>query len=52
MKYYEIWQGNSGAWLIYEVTNYGQHYVCIKSYKTKKGAESWAKKSWYKVIWR
>ena len=52
MKYYEIWQGSNGDWRVYEVTNYGQHFVCIKSFKTKKGAENWAKKSWYKVIWR
>lgn len=52
MTYYEIWQGSSGQWLIYKVTNYGQHYECIKSYKTRKGAENWAKKCWYDVKWR
>lgn len=52
MKYYEIWQGHDGIWQIYEVTEYGQCYQLIKTFKTKKGAEGWAKKTWYRVIWR
>jgi hypothetical protein len=52
MKYYEIWQNHDGAWLIYEVTECGQHYCLIKTFKTKKGAEGWAKKTWYTVNWR
>lgn len=52
LDYYEIWRGASGRWLIYKVSNDGQHYVCIKSYATKKGAENWANKQWRKVVWR
>lgn len=52
MKYYEVWQGANGAWLIYEVTNDGQHYCLIKSFKTEKGARNWTKKIWHRVIWR
>lgn len=52
MKYYEIWQNNSGTWGVYQVTNDGQTYQLIKHYRTKKGAENWAKRQWYNVIWR
>ena len=49
MKYYEIWQNSNGAWLIFEVTDGA--YRLVKSYKTKKGAEGWAKRTWYRVMW-
>ena len=51
MMYYEIYnQGD--LWVIWKITNYGQHYERFKSFKTKKGAENWAAKQWYRVIWR
>ena len=49
MKYFEVWE-NNGKWLVYEVTNDGQHYVCIKSYKTRAAVDKWASKQWYRVI--
>lgn len=52
MKHYEIAQDKNGIWMIYEVTEYGCRYQLIKTFKTKKGAEGWAKKTWYRVIWR
>lgn len=52
MKYYEIWQNNDGFWLIYEVTEFGNCYRLFKTFKTKKGAEGWARKQWARVIWR
>lgn len=52
MKYYEVYQNRDSIWMIYEVTEYGQCYKLIKTFKTRKGAESWAKKQWYRVIWR
>lgn len=51
MKYYECWE-NNGSWLMYEVTNYGQSWKLVKTFRTRKGAENWAKKNWYRVEWR
>lgn len=52
MKYFEIWQNSKGDWLIFEVTEGGTCYSLHKSYRTKKGAEGWARRQWYRVIWR
>lgn len=49
MKWYEIYDWN-GKWEIWEWDNNGGRR--FKVYKTRKGAENWAKKSWYRVIWR
>lgn len=51
MRHYEVWQNHNNHWLIYEVTNYGQNYVLVKVFKTKKGAENWLKKTWERVLW-
>lgn len=51
MMYYEIYNQND-LWVIWKWTNNGQHGERVKSFKTKKGAESWAAKQWYRVIWR
>lgn len=49
MKWYEIYSHN-GQYEIYEWDYNGCRY--FKVFKTKKGAENWAKKQWYRVIWR
>lgn len=49
IKYYEIYNWN-GVWEIWEWNGYGGKR--FKVFKTKKGAENWAKKQWYRVIWR
>lgn len=50
MTYYEIYNWN-GAYEIWKWTG-GAHGERFKVFKTKKGAENWAKKQWYRVIWR
>ena len=51
MEYYEIYflYGNYEVW---KWTNNGQHGERFKGFKTRKGAENWARKQWAKVIWR
>ena len=49
MKWYEIHSYN-GQYEIYEWDYTGCRR--FKVFKTKKGAENWAKKQWYRVIWR
>lgn len=51
MIYYEIYNWN-GAYEIWKWTVNGQHGERFKVFKTKKGAENWAKKQWYRVTWR
>lgn len=51
MTYYEIYQWN-GGYEVWKWTNMGQHGERFKFFKTKKGAENWAAKQWYRVIWR
>lgn len=51
MMYYEIYN-QGGLWVIWKISNGGQHYERFKSFKTKRGAEGWAAKQWNKVIWR
>lgn len=51
MTYYEISE-NRDLWIIWKWTNNGQHGERFKSFKTRKGAENWAAKQWYQVIWR
>ena len=51
MTYYEIYNWN-GNWEIWKWTDCGAHCERFKVFKTKKGAENWAKKQWYQVIWR
>ena len=53
MKHYEIWTNRDGnLWLIYEIEHLNYNHHLIKTFKTKKGAENWAKKQWYRVVWR
>ena len=49
--YYEVFN-QDGLWIIWRWINHGQHGERFKSFKTKKGAENWAKKQWHEVIWR
>ena len=49
MKWYEIYLWD-GIYEIWEWTGNGGRR--FKTFKTKKGAENWAKKQWYRVIWR
>lgn len=53
MTYYEIYN-RDGEWEIWKWTNNGITCGCVrfKVFKTKKGAENWAKKQWNRVIWR
>lgn len=51
MTYYEIYNWN-GAYEIWKWTNNGTGGERFKIFKTRKSAESWAKKQWCKVIWR
>ena len=51
MKYYEIYNWN-GTWEIWEFAAGGVSCKKFKVFKTRKGAENWAKKQWYRVIWR
>ena len=50
MIYYEIYNIN-GKWEIWEWTG-DAHARLFKVFKTKKGAENWAKKQWHRVIWK
>lgn len=51
MTYYEIrnWGNTYEVW---KWTDDGQHGERFKSFKTRKGAESWAAKQRARVIWR
>lgn len=51
MTYYEIYNIN-GLWEIWKWTNDGQCGERFKAFKTRKGAENWARKQWAEVIWR
>lgn len=51
MLYFEIYE-NRGGYEIWRWTNNGQHGERFKFFKTRKGAENWASKQWYQVIWR
>lgn len=51
MTYYEIYFLD-GAYEIWKFTNYDAHAERFKIFKTRKGAENWARKQWYRVIWR
>lgn len=51
MMYFEIYNWD-GLWVVWKWTGNGAHGERFKSFKTKKGAENWAKKQWYKVTWR
>ena len=48
--WYVIYAGRDG-WDVYKVTEGGQCYMMFKRFKTKKGAENWAKKQRYRVRW-
>lgn len=50
MTYYEIYNRDG----MYEVWKWTSDIRCerFKVFKTRKGAESWAKKQWNRVIWR
>lgn len=50
MMYYEI-SSRNGLFIVWKWTNSTQ---CerVKSFKTRKAAESWANKQLVKVIWR
>jgi len=51
--YYEIIFHNN-VWKIWKWTNNGITVNCelFKVFKTRKGAENWARKQWDEVIWR
>lgn len=53
MTYYEIYNIRD-RWEIWKWTNNGITCNCslFKTYKTKKGAENWAKTIWNRVIWK
>lgn len=51
MTYYEIYNHN-GTYEVWKWTGNGANCERFKVFKTKTGAESWAKKQWCKVIWR
>lgn len=51
MIYYEIYNWG-GKWEVWKYTDSGAHGERIKVFKTKTGAEKWAAKQWYRVIWR
>lgn len=51
MTYYEIYNYN-GTYEIWKWTNNGASGERFKMFKTRKGAENWAKHQWCKVIWR
>lgn len=53
MTYYEIYNWN-GGYEIWKWTNNGIHVhgERFKFFKTRKGAENWARKQWDRVVWR
>jgi hypothetical protein len=51
MMYYEIYEMR-GGFEIWKWTGAGQQGERVKFFKTRKGAENWAKKQWCRVIWR
>ena len=51
MMYYEIYQHGT-TYEVWKWTNNGANAERIKSFKSKKAAESWAAKQWVEVIWR
>jgi hypothetical protein len=53
MTYYEIYNIR-GRWEIWKCTNNGISCTgeLFKIYKTKTGAENWAKKIWDRVTWQ
>lgn len=51
MMYYEIYD-RGDYFEIWKWTQGGAHGERFKTFKTRKGAENWAKKQWYRVIWR
>lgn len=50
MIYYEICHRN-GLYEIWKWTG-DYHAERIKSFKTRNGAENWARKQWARVIWK
>lgn len=51
MMFYEIHYIRN-VYQIWKWTDNGTHAELFKTFKTKKGAENWAAKQWYRVIWR
>ena len=53
MTYYEIYFFK-GRYEIWKCFNNGVHHgmTLFKVFKTRKGAENWAKKCWDQVTWR
>ena len=53
MTHYEIYFFK-GQYEIWKCHNNGIHYhtIRLRVFKTKKGAENWARKQWNQVIWR
>jgi len=53
MDYYEI-SFHNGRYQIWKWANNGYTCKCslFKTFKTKKGAENWAKKQWARVTWQ
>lgn len=50
MTYYEIYC-IGGTYEIWKWTNNGTHGERFKAFKTRKGAENWARKQWCRVTW-
>jgi len=53
MKSYEIYYRDN-VYQIWQWVNNGVNVTCtlFKTFKTRKGAENWARKQWDEVIWR
>lgn len=51
MVYYEICFHNN-VWQVWKWTRNGASCELFKVFKTRKGAENWAKKIWDDVRWR
>ena len=53
MNHYEIYF-LKGQYEIWKCTNTGFNYTMIRFnvFKTRKGAENWARKQWDRVIWK
>lgn len=49
--YYEIYDMN-GRWIVWEFSGNGFGCERVKSFKTKKGAEHWAKKQLTRITWK
>ena len=50
--WYEVYYSDvRNMWDVYRVTGNGQHYLMIKTFKTKKGAENYTRRQGRPVKW-